>query len=313
MIIRRKHTANFTTIGNDLFNDERLEADEIGVLAYLLSRPNDWEVRRPALAKRFHIGRDSIKRIIFNCTRCGWVVPKRTRLTNGTFHTIYEVRDQPGPTLTPEQVKDALSLVSSEAAETEEGDASGDIGNPTSADHLPETGPPDTGQPGVASQLRQTRPGPIEDSLKTDSLKPESPNGARAFVDVLSQWPPDHVLSSVAAESAFASLPEPLQEQCCKGVKVYLDDCRANTRKVCDLTTYIRERRWERLLPKMRGTGGVAVIKPGTPQWFRWRDHYVSIGVPVMRMDEQARRGETRTVPSEWPPAKNAPPLADTG
>ena len=36
MIIRRRHTANFTTIGNVLFEDERLAADEVGILAYLL-------------------------------------------------------------------------------------------------------------------------------------------------------------------------------------------------------------------------------------------------------------------------------------
>ncbi len=40
MIIRRKHTANFTTIGNVLFNDERLKADEVGIIGYLLSRPH---------------------------------------------------------------------------------------------------------------------------------------------------------------------------------------------------------------------------------------------------------------------------------
>ena len=39
MIIRRRHTANFTTIGNALFNDRRLELDEIGLMGYLLSRP----------------------------------------------------------------------------------------------------------------------------------------------------------------------------------------------------------------------------------------------------------------------------------
>ncbi len=119
MIIRRRHTANFTTIGNVLFDDERLEADEVGVLGFLLSRPNDWEVRRPQLQRRFRVGRDSIKRILFNCIRYGWMTGCKTRLSNGTFHTIYEVRDQPGPTLSAEDVKAALSLVSSEPPDIE--------------------------------------------------------------------------------------------------------------------------------------------------------------------------------------------------
>ena len=49
MIIRRRHTAHFTTIGNALFEDERLAADEVGVLAFLLSKPHDWQVRRPGV------------------------------------------------------------------------------------------------------------------------------------------------------------------------------------------------------------------------------------------------------------------------
>jgi predicted transcriptional regulator len=116
MIIRRRHTANFTTIGNVLFEDERLAADEVGILAYLLSRPHDWEVRRPALMRRWNVGRDAIKRVITNLVRYGWCQPEKTRLANGTFHFIYEIRDEPGATLTDEEVRRALSLVSGEAA-----------------------------------------------------------------------------------------------------------------------------------------------------------------------------------------------------
>jgi predicted transcriptional regulator len=116
VIIRRRHTANFTTIGNVLFEDDRLAADEVGILAYLLSRPHDWEVRRPALMRRWNMGRDAIKRVISNLVRYGWCQPEKTRLANGTFHFIYEIRDEPGATLTDEEVRRALSLVSGEAA-----------------------------------------------------------------------------------------------------------------------------------------------------------------------------------------------------
>ena len=116
MIIRRRYTANFTTIDNKLFDDERLSADEVGILAYLRSRPHDWEVRRPALMRRWNIGRDSVKRVITSLVRYGWGRPERTRLANGTYYMIYEIRDEPGPTLTDEEVRRALSLVSGEAA-----------------------------------------------------------------------------------------------------------------------------------------------------------------------------------------------------
>jgi len=144
MIIRRRHTANFTTIGNAMFDDERLAADEVGILAYLLSRPHDWEVRRPALMRRWGMGRDAIKRVISNLVRCGWCRPERTRLANGTFHVIYEIRDEKGETLTDEEVRRALSLVSGEAA-------SDDIdGSIVRSDDAPDTADPPTGYPSLA-------------------------------------------------------------------------------------------------------------------------------------------------------------------
>ena len=125
MIIRRHHTANFTTIGNGLFEDERLEADEVGILAYLLSRPNDWEVRRAALGRRWRLCRDAIRRVIFNCVRTGWIVARRTRLQNGTFNSIYEVRDEPGPELTEDEARAALASVSDAPALADQDDSDG--------------------------------------------------------------------------------------------------------------------------------------------------------------------------------------------
>src|SRR5579871_5191322 len=115
MIIRRKHTANFTTIGNALFNDERLDADVLGVLAYPRSKPEDWEVKPVQLRKRFRLGRDSMRRIIRTGIRFGWVVARVTRLSNGTVSVIYEVRDEAGPELSEDEARSALSLVSSGA------------------------------------------------------------------------------------------------------------------------------------------------------------------------------------------------------
>jgi hypothetical protein len=116
MIIRRRHTANFTTIGNKLFEDERLAADELGILAYLRSKPHDWEVRRPVLMKRFRIGRDALKRIVANWMRCGWCGAQKTKRADGTFCIIYEIRDEPGPELSDDEIRRALSPESGEVA-----------------------------------------------------------------------------------------------------------------------------------------------------------------------------------------------------
>jgi len=302
MIIRRKHTANFTTIGNALFNDERLAPDEVGILAYLLSRPHDWEVRRPALARRWRIGRDAIKRIMLNLIVCGWVVAKQTRLPNGTFHTIYEVRDEPGPSISLEEAKAATSLVSSDADPSESDDsddAAGDACEPERVNDPPDTGQPDAGQPDTANPSWS-----YKSLQKTDSVKTESPNGARAFSDVSSAWPKDHILSDVAAAAAFAGLIDQEKSACIDGISHYLTDCREQNRKVCDLTTYIREKRWKRFEGRPKA-GKPTLIKPGTAQWHRWKEYYEANNPGLFKAMETFRSmGRDVWAPSEWPPGK---------
>lgn len=53
MIIRRKRTKNFTVINNAIFDDDHLSPESLGVLAHLLSRPNDWSVSLRQLSARF--------------------------------------------------------------------------------------------------------------------------------------------------------------------------------------------------------------------------------------------------------------------
>jgi hypothetical protein len=128
MIIRRRRTANFTVIGNELFDDERLEADEVGILAYLRSRPDKWEVRRPALMRRWRMGVVAMRRVTHNLLRTGWIEALRLRRRDGTSYVLYVVKDQPGPELSEEAIKQALSLESSEAAELDDAqDASSEL------------------------------------------------------------------------------------------------------------------------------------------------------------------------------------------
>lgn len=307
MIIRRKHTANFTTIGNALLNDKRLKADEVGILVYLLSQPHDWEVRRPALARRWDIGRDGIKRIMLNLICTGWIVARKTRLPNGTFFTVYEVRDEPGPSLSIDEAKAATSLVSSDA---DPADSENDGDEPQAAEPGRPTDPPDTGQPDTGEPDTANPSWPYKNLQNTDSEKTESPNRVRAFERVLAGWPPDHVLSSVAAGTAFAGLTDGNAKACEQGVKPYLEDCRAQSRKVCDLTTYIREMRWERLLAKAKPA--LVSIKPMSIEFHRWREYRVATGdqASVRALDLMAKMGRDITVPSQWPPG--LPPKADS-
>lgn len=134
MIFKRRHTANFTTIGNGLFQDERLKLDELGILTWLLSCPENWEVRRPHLRKRFKIGRDALRRIVTNLVKYGWATACRKRLGNGTFYTVYEIRDECGPERTDDEVAAIFLLDSGEAGPSDDVESDADVSEET-ADH----------------------------------------------------------------------------------------------------------------------------------------------------------------------------------
>ena len=98
-IIRREHTKNYTTIGNDCFLDETLSAESLGVLCFLISKPNDWRVMPAALANRFKCGRDRIYRILNELSDAGYVIRTRVRDedTKAWKATEYVIRDERGP------------------------------------------------------------------------------------------------------------------------------------------------------------------------------------------------------------------------
>jgi len=282
MIIRRRHTANYTTIGNELFNDERLAADEVGILAYLLSRPDDWEIRRPALMRRWHIGRDALRRIIHNLMRTGWCQAERTRLSDGTFHTIYEIRDEPGPTLTDDEVKDALSLASSDAPET------------TSSTYVLA----DAGEPSPVNPTWS-----IESLPKTDSQNTESTKAGGVFwSDLQKAWPPDDVLSVLVCEKLFAALSRSDRKQAIEAAAPYIASGKVKNRKLCDLSTYLKERRF--VGKTATATTEAPIIRPGTPQAARWLEYWkVTNPHRYAFWGGRFARGATVTAETEWPPA----------
>ena len=73
MIIRRKHSGSYAVIPNTVSDDENLKADTLGVLVYLLAKPEDWKVIVADLRRRFHIGRDRVYAIIVELQKAGYV------------------------------------------------------------------------------------------------------------------------------------------------------------------------------------------------------------------------------------------------
>jgi hypothetical protein len=228
MIIRRQHTANFTTIGNALFEDERLAADEVGILAFLLSRPHDWEVRRPAIMRRWHIGPVALKRIVDNWMRTGWCLTQKKRLDNGTFEIIYEIRDEPGPSLSEDEIRRALSLVSGEVA-TEESDGQ------TPAERVPEDPQPPPCQPGVAGPVVADQG--VVSLLKKDSTKGEREGAcgydrkAKFLALFEARWPTSVTDDRFHTAKACRELPDDEEEPALKFIGPFLEKLKAAGRK----------------------------------------------------------------------------------
>lgn len=313
MIIRRRHTKNFVTLENALVRDRRLSLDEHGMLHYLLSLPDDWEVSRANCARFWGIGRERAARIFRTLRKCGWAQVERMHAEDGTFLGVrWIITDEPGEEVT-------------EAALDQEPDVEDDAEKVTADEPVPDhdAAEPECGSTVVRVNHGAGKPyhGGYIDSTKTESQENRIPqNGAGEnlekaaekavppFGDLVRQWPIDHILSRIAAEQAWLRLPRPAKHQAHDLVRRYLDDCDKSSRKVCDLTTYLKEARFERFAasPKL---GMTFHAKPFTPQWHRWRDYLTVTGQSVKFMEIQAAKGVGWTVAQEWPPAM--PPRPD--
>lgn len=319
MILKRRHTKAFVTLENALVRDRRLSLDEHGMLHYLLSLPDDWEVSRANCAKFWNIGREKASRIFRSLRKCGWAQVERIHGEDGTFlGTRWIITDEPG-----EEVQEADLDQEADAEDEAEKSAEETTCEEPSAVH--DMAEPEDGSTGVRLDRDTANPyrGPIIDSKKTDSEENRIPQtcagenaageGSEApstFTDLVKSWPPDHVLSRVAAEQAWQRMPKIVRQKAHDIAPRYLDDCRRNNRKVCDLTTYLREARFERFATPDGRRGAPFFAEPGTAQWHRWHDYLEATGQPVKFMELQATKGIGRTCASEWPPP--LPPKDET-
>lgn len=93
-VYRRHKEKNFTCIDNHLFNDKTLSMKAKGLLAQILSLPDDWKYSVNGLASLFSDGRDAVNGAINELIEHGYIT--RTRITNelGAFggyqYDIYE-------------------------------------------------------------------------------------------------------------------------------------------------------------------------------------------------------------------------------
>ena len=103
MIIRRRQTSNYTALPNIVLTDERISIDARWCLAYLLSKPHDWQVQITNIQKVGRIGKDKARKLIAELISTGWIVRSSVRSDDGTFGGYeYVVSDSPSKNVSPE-------------------------------------------------------------------------------------------------------------------------------------------------------------------------------------------------------------------
>ncbi len=96
MIIRSPRPANgWTVIDNRTLNDQTLSYRARGVLAFVLSKPDNWRTTAAGLARMAPEGRDAVRTALTELETVGYLERRKTRDTAGRWQTETVVYDRP--------------------------------------------------------------------------------------------------------------------------------------------------------------------------------------------------------------------------
>ncbi|MBW9219378.1 hypothetical protein CI793_09430 [Anoxybacillus ayderensis] len=99
-IFRVEKKENYVVLDKGFLNDKRLSWQAKGLLAYMLSMPNDWVFRIDDLKNRSTNGRDSTKSIIKELQEYGYIIKEQTRQQGKFSNNQYIVLERPNSPLT---------------------------------------------------------------------------------------------------------------------------------------------------------------------------------------------------------------------
>lgn len=94
-IIRTKKDGKYVVMSNALLQDKRMTFETRGLLCYLLSKPNDWQVQMENLIKESPAGLRVVRRMIKEAISFGYMVRKRERKEDGTYQWVTTVYEEP--------------------------------------------------------------------------------------------------------------------------------------------------------------------------------------------------------------------------
>ncbi|WP_241966061.1 helix-turn-helix domain-containing protein [Staphylococcus kloosii] len=95
-----KESGNFVTVHKDFIHDDNISWKAKGILLYLLSRPDDWQIYETELINHTSDGRDSLRTGIKELEKVGYIKRERKRDKNGQLreyeYMVYEHSDHIG-------------------------------------------------------------------------------------------------------------------------------------------------------------------------------------------------------------------------
>ena len=100
-IVRVRKDARYFTASNEPFIDKRLSWEARGVIAYLLTKPDNWEIRMEDLAKQGPAKLHKLRRMLSEARLYGYMNRIRKTLPDGTFDWITEVFESPSQNPNP--------------------------------------------------------------------------------------------------------------------------------------------------------------------------------------------------------------------
>jgi hypothetical protein len=89
MIVRTNRKNRFTVINNDLIEDPSIDWKDLGMLVYLLSKPDNWEISTAHLMKERKTSRDGVYSILKNLCNAGYV-SKKPKPEGGWLWFVYD-------------------------------------------------------------------------------------------------------------------------------------------------------------------------------------------------------------------------------
>ncbi len=98
-IIRHKHTQAFTVLPNALLRDPRFNLRDIGLLAFMLSLPDDWVFSVSGLAEILpQDGKNAVAKSLTALEAAGYLKRGQSRTASGQVGSaVWTVSDTPSP------------------------------------------------------------------------------------------------------------------------------------------------------------------------------------------------------------------------